>query len=116
MYTQHRSHFSEQRATVSCGSPTKFANDSRNEPAAPPHHAFSIRYKRKPAQSLNSFKTKASGNFCPIQISPFRPFAVSYLLCPSHRVGPLVAASHLTTDRPPHSVSSLITRHSSLRF
>jgi len=36
MYTQHRSHFPEQRASVSCGSPTKFANDSRNEAAALP--------------------------------------------------------------------------------
>src|SRR6202044_1934422 len=73
MYTQHRSHFPGQRATVSCGSPTKFANDSRNEPPASAHRAISIRYKWKPIQSLNSFKTKADSNLHSIQIlNPFK--------------------------------------------
>jgi len=58
MYTQHRSHFPEQRATVSCGSPTKLAHDSRNEPAAPPLLTSSNRNAPEFKAPLGSFKSQ----------------------------------------------------------
>src|SRR5580692_3843181 len=66
MYTQHRSHFPEQRATVSCVPPTKFANDSRNEPAALPLFTTAKRnraeFNTTPSSYRSQFTTHAISN------------------------------------------------------